>query len=88
MRLKWPAGSVAPLFVRAAEGRLRCGSDPEAYHQRGTSPEAAEGLCRGCAFVVPCLAYALENRELSGVWGGWTAEQRDAERARRVVEVA
>lgn len=87
MKPKWPAVLVAPLFVRAAEGRLRCGSDPESYHQAGVSPEAAEELCRGCPCLLACRAYGLENREF-GVWGGWTLQQRDAERARREVEAA
>jgi WhiB family transcriptional regulator, redox-sensing transcriptional regulator len=80
--LKWPAGSVTPSFVRAAEGRLRCGSDPDLYHQGGTSSEAAAELCRGCGFVASCLAYAVENRELSGVWGGTTEGERRRLRAR------
>ncbi|MEH0627899.1 WhiB family transcriptional regulator [Streptomyces stelliscabiei] len=84
--VKWPAVLAPPLFVRAAETRLRCGEDPEAFHRGGTTPEAAEELCRGCPQLLECRAYGLENRE-SGVWGGWTTAQRDAER-RRAAKVA
>lgn len=86
MKLKWPVVELgAPAFVRAAETRLMCTVDPEMYHQAGTSSEDAAELCRGCVCLLECRAYGLENRE-SGVWGGWTQQQRDAERARREVE--
>ncbi|MFF9036419.1 WhiB family transcriptional regulator [Streptomyces sp. NPDC014892] len=88
MTTKWPAVLVEPSFVKAAEGALQCVADPEAFHQGGTTSEDAEELCRGCGCLAACREYALANRELSGVWGGWTQQQRDAERARREVGAA
>lgn len=85
--VKWPVVLTAPLFVQAAEGPLRCGEDPEAFHQGGTTPEEAEELCRGCACLLACRVYALENREF-GVWGGWTLQQREAERRHAAKAVA
>lgn len=79
--MKWPAVLVEPSFVKAAEGALQCVADPEAFHQGGTTSEDAEELCRGCVCLLECRAYGLENREF-GVWGGWTAAQREAERRR------
>lgn len=87
MKLKWPTVLAAPLFVRAAVGQLRCGEDPEAFHQGGTTSEDAEELCRGCVCLLECRAYGLENREF-GVWGGWTEAQREEERRRRAAKAA
>lgn len=74
-QVKWPVVLVAPSFVKAAEGALRCVSDPDAYHGGGTTPEGAEALCRGCVCLLECRAYAVENGEF-GVWGGPTEAER------------
>jgi WhiB family redox-sensing transcriptional regulator len=60
----------------AAEGtwwdRARCAeADPEAFFPEfGESTRQAEKVCAGCEVRAECLEYALENRELYGVWGG------------------
>jgi WhiB family redox-sensing transcriptional regulator len=36
-----------------------------------------DGTIRPCPVRAQCLRYALDNREMHGVWGGWTAKQRD-----------
>jgi WhiB family redox-sensing transcriptional regulator len=52
------------------------------YVDQKKSPESAEltrealRVCRACDVQVECLTYALNIRELDGVWGGMTAEQR------------
>jgi WhiB family redox-sensing transcriptional regulator len=33
-------------------------------------------ICRRCPVRDSCLAYALENNETHGVWGGMTPQQR------------
>lgn len=38
-------------------------------------------ICRACPVINECLDYALEHRELEGVWGGTTPRQR-----RRILE--
>lgn len=38
--------------------------------------QAAQAICRGCAVREQCLDYALENREMFGVWGGLTEPER------------
>ncbi len=38
-------------------------------------------ICRACPVINECLDYALEYRELEGVWGGKTPRQR-----RRILE--
>jgi WhiB family transcriptional regulator, redox-sensing transcriptional regulator len=41
----------------------------------------AKSVCGACAVRADCLAYALADRSLCGVWGGTT--ERERERARR-----
>ena len=36
----------------------------------------AKVVCRRCDVREKCLAYAVENQEMHGIWGGTTAEQR------------
>ena len=50
--------------------------DPELFFPVGTGPEAqeqtreAQAVCRRCPVREPCLAWALETGQTSGVWGG------------------
>jgi len=45
--------------------------------------EVAKAICTACPAREPCLAYALANPELVGIWAGTTApERRTARRAR------
>jgi WhiB family redox-sensing transcriptional regulator len=37
---------------------------------------AAVEVCQRCLVKAECLAYALEDRSLIGVWGGTTAAER------------
>ena len=43
----------------------------------------AKVVCRRCDVREKCLAYAVENQEMHGIWGGTTAEQRKRLRGRR-----
>lgn len=43
----------------------------------------AKAICRGCDVQAECLAYALNNREDSGVWGGMSERERRRIRRRR-----
>lgn len=36
----------------------------------------AKGICRRCPVATECLAFALAENELFGVWGGLTAKER------------
>jgi hypothetical protein len=42
----------------------------------GASISEAKEVCRGCAVRSECLNFALRTRELAGIWGGATAEER------------
>jgi WhiB family redox-sensing transcriptional regulator len=59
--------------------------DPEIFHpERGSSPEPARDVCAGCPTRLACLEWSLEmTHDLSGVWGGLTQAERQAELKRR-----
>lgn len=38
--------------------------------------EEAKSVCADCVVRVECLEYALETRQLNGVWGGATERER------------
>jgi WhiB family transcriptional regulator, redox-sensing transcriptional regulator len=50
------------------------------FLERGDSSAAARAVCRGCSVVGECLAYALEDETLVGVWGGTSERERRAMR--------
>jgi WhiB family transcriptional regulator, redox-sensing transcriptional regulator len=45
---------------------------------KGASTKAAKQVCQRCPAREECLAYALENDERFGVWGGLSAPERRA----------
>ncbi len=44
---------------------------------------AAKGICSGCPVRQSCLEFAIRTRQLDGVWGGHTPEERRSIRRRR-----
>ncbi|HEX7107560.1 MAG TPA: WhiB family transcriptional regulator [Acidothermaceae bacterium] len=58
--------------------------DPELFFPIGHGPAAqaqiaaAKAVCARCPVVRECLAWALENGQDAGVWGGLTEEERRA----------
>ena len=63
--------------------------DPELFFPVGnTGPaasqiEAAKAVCARCPVKVPCLDWAMQTVQDSGVWGGLTEEERRALRRAR-----
>lgn len=49
----------------------------------GSTPYAAKSVCRLCPVSPQCLAHALADPELMGVWGGTTERERRALRKDR-----
>lgn len=49
------------------------------YTEQPFGPEVqqAKRICGGCDYRTECLQRALENREPYGIWGGYTAKERD-----------
>ncbi len=57
--------------------------DPELFFEETRAAEA-KVLCNGCPVASACLIYATWNEEF-GVWGGATADEREALRGGAIV---
>ncbi len=42
----------------------------------GQSSRPAKAICAGCEVSEPCLAYALDDASLDGIWAGRTPNDR------------
>jgi WhiB family redox-sensing transcriptional regulator len=57
-------------------------TDPEVFFPTGTTGaaieqiEQAKAICRECPVQAPCLDFALNTNQDSGVWGGTSEEER------------
>lgn len=52
-------------------------TDPEVFYpEKSGSSRAAKRICTGCDVIAECLAYALQNGERFGVWGGLSERER------------
>lgn len=61
------------------------GADPELFFPaRGANGSEAKAICDDCPVRLSCLAYAVANRELDGIWGATSARQRRSMRRNRV----
>jgi WhiB family redox-sensing transcriptional regulator len=58
------------------------GSDVNFFPERGDPVLPAKALCNGCEVKSECLATALADPSLVGIWGGTTAKQRQKLRGR------
>ena len=64
----------------------RCAhADPELFfpkprHHRDAAE--AKAICAACPVIGDCLAYALGQPNLYGIWGGTTADERQGLRRR------
>jgi hypothetical protein len=68
-----------PAWQRKASCR---GTDSAAWFpSRGDVTTAAKALCAGCPVRPECIAYALDDPRLIGIWGGTSV--RDRQRMRR-----
>ena len=56
--------------------------NPDLWFDFATITEAKE-ICRRCPLVLMCAAYAIENDEHDGVWGGLSPEDRRQLRLQR-----
>jgi WhiB family redox-sensing transcriptional regulator len=57
-------------------GACRDGDPNIFFPEPGKSPRPAKAVCKGCAVIDACLAWALEERVEHGVWGGKTWSER------------
>jgi WhiB family redox-sensing transcriptional regulator len=57
-------------------------SDPNLFYPVGRGRDAleqiedAKAICRTCPSREPCLQFALSFRQVLGIWGGTSAEER------------
>ncbi|MEV0584052.1 WhiB family transcriptional regulator [Nonomuraea sp. NPDC050310] len=51
--------------------------------ERSPEVEQAVAFCRWCPVRAQCLAFALDNNEKDGIWGGLTPKERRRERRRQ-----
>lgn len=63
--------------------QARClGSDPALFFPVGSTgdpliqAEAAKRVCQECLVRPPCLQFALDTNQDTGVWGGTTEDER------------
>ena len=79
-------GTNAPFF----DGSQVCAQvDPELFFPENKMDavqkiKVVRPLCESCEFKKPCLEYALKHRDLYGIWGGATEQERQLMRRRRV----
>jgi WhiB family redox-sensing transcriptional regulator len=88
-----PPGTELPditCYRPSWQSRAACrGMGTEAFIARrgdnGRATAAARGVCDSCVVVGECLAYALADPDLVGIWGGHLGEGagEDAGRWRR-----
>jgi WhiB family transcriptional regulator, redox-sensing transcriptional regulator len=52
------------------------------YPGQGESTKPAKDICRRCDVQVECLFFAMQNREIFGIWGGKSERERRALRKR------
>jgi WhiB family redox-sensing transcriptional regulator len=51
------------------------------FPEREADAEEPKAICRSCPVLVPCLAYAMGEPSVGGVWGA--TSERDRRRLRR-----
>jgi WhiB family redox-sensing transcriptional regulator len=66
--------SARPSWM--AEGACRGLAAHLFFIERGGSTAEARAVCRSCPVEAECLAYAIADPELSGVWGGTSERER------------
>lgn len=83
--LQWSDGAAGPVIAGLASDEAQswrdyaaCAeTDPEIFYpEKGESNHAAKKVCAGCFVREQCLAYAVDNVETFGVWGGLSEQQR------------
>ncbi len=69
-----PAVFERPAWISEANCR---GLDVNLFYaERGVSTSEAKAVCAACTVTAECLAYALDNYEHWGTWGGKSERQR------------
>ena len=70
-----------PAWMRRSACRGR--SIEEFFPTPGADTEAARAVCAHCPVREECLAFALADRAMQGIWGGTDEAERRVLRRRR-----
>lgn len=69
---------LEPQAPDLSEG-LCAQTDPELFHPlHGEDNSKAKAICRRCPIMEQCRDYAVDNLELSGIWGATSHRERHA----------
>ena len=79
-----PHAHPVPLYaIPAPDGQdwrdqaLCAETDPDAFFpEKGESTREAKQVCTACTVRPECLAFALDNNERFGTWGGLSERER------------
>ena len=61
-------------------------NDIESESEKAKREKRAKEICKRCPVVYECLAFAFDNEEPFGIWGGLTRRQRGNRSMRAKVE--
>jgi WhiB family transcriptional regulator, redox-sensing transcriptional regulator len=76
--LKYPVPPDEDLKLAWQADALCAQTNPESFFpKKGGRNLDAKKVCGRCAVRSDCLAYALENNEQFGIWGGLSERQRE-----------
>jgi hypothetical protein len=68
------SATIIPIESQAA---LCAQTDPEIFFpSKGDSAKPAKTVCAQCPLIMPCLTFALKNKEEYGIWGGAGTKER------------
>ncbi len=56
------------------------------FPERGVNIQPVKALCAECAVQLDCLAFALADESLVGIWGGTSARERRRQRTQALRE--
>jgi WhiB family redox-sensing transcriptional regulator len=73
--------NFSEFTARAAEKKTPCLTEPDLFFDPHTV-DAAKKRCQGCPMIDACLNFALDARQVDGVWGGLDETER-----RRILKV-
>lgn len=77
VRIFPPRPHPGPLYPPWMDFGACAETDPELFFPEvGGAIVTAKRVCAGCDVQAECLAYALENDEQHGVWGGLSTNER------------
>ncbi len=91
--MRTPSAGAPGLSDRWRDKAACRSTDPELFFPVGSTASAleeirtAKAVCQSCPVQLPCLRFALETNQDTGIWGGTTEEERRALRRSRVAQL-